>query len=107
MALPTTTIPPGKSQLVTADPVDGNQQPALIKAGSTLTWTPQDTTIVGIGSLTGDTLTANLVATQKPGTTQVDVSGISSNDQPISSSFVVTVSELAAVGFLFTFGPIV
>lgn len=104
----TLVLPPGKSSVATALPVSDlvSGNPGLLQDGAVPAWTSQDPTVATVNQVAADGLSATISATMKPGSTLVTVVSQAPNSASISTSFLVTVQEVAAVGFLFTFGPV-
>lgn len=104
----TLVLPPGKSSVVTALPVSDlvSGVPGLLQDGAVPAWSPQDPTIATVSNVAAGGLSATVTATMIPGSTLINVVSQAPNSATISTSFLVTVQEVAAVGFLFTFGPI-
>jgi hypothetical protein len=97
-------LSPNQTVTVTAAPVDQNGNPGLLNSTTGApTWGSSNTAIATVAAASNG-LSAIVTAGSTPGVATITVSGFNPSGLNFASTFTVTVGELGAVVFVFTFG---
>ncbi len=104
MSVPNQNLSPNQTVVVTAHPVDQNGNPGLLNSTTgPPSWVSSNTAIASV-SAASDGLSAVVTAGTTPGVATITVSGFNPSGLNFASTFTITVGELGAVAFTFTFG---